>query len=134
MPATVNDEDLQTALEDTIRVDRRGVPGATEAVPTVLERYRHLREQPALRALYEAGEPLHEVPFSVTLDGQIVRGTIDCLVRGADGSVRVLEFKTGRVREEHARQAELYRRAVAAVLPDSSITVDVVYASDHAEA
>jgi hypothetical protein len=44
--------------------------------------------------------------------------------------VRILEFKTGRRRDEHQQQAELYRRAAAAVFPDASVAVDVVYAMD----
>ena len=56
-----------------------------------------------------------------------MRGAIDCLIRQADGSVLILEFKTGRQREEHQRQAELYRRAAAAVFPDAPVAVDVVY-------
>jgi RecB family exonuclease len=99
-----------------------------------IARFRALRGHSELRTEYEAGDVFHEVPFSFFADGCIVRGAIDCLIRRADGSVRILEFKTGRRREEHQRQAELYRRAAAAVFPDAPVAVDVVYAvnaTDH---
>ena len=38
----------------------------------------------------------------------IVRGSIDCLVIHPDGTVRVLEFKTGAPRPEHAHQLDIY--------------------------
>src|SRR6185503_20023200 len=99
-----------------------------ETTRDTIARFRALREHSELRSEYEASDVFHEVPFSFVADGCIVRGAIDCLIRRADGSVRILEFKTGRRREEHQRQAELYRRAAAAVFPDSPVTVDVVYA------
>jgi RecB family endonuclease NucS len=58
------------------------------------------------------------VPFSMLLAGEgpsrIVRGTIDCLVRHADGRITVVEFKTGRARDAHVRQLDLYVRAARA--------------------
>ena len=53
---------------------------------------------------------MFEVPFSAALENNvpIVRGTIDCVVEKPDGSILVVEFKTGRVRPTHQRQLDLY--------------------------
>jgi ATP-dependent helicase/nuclease subunit A len=93
--------------------------------------YRALCSMSDVRDLYHAGAPLHEVPFTMALDGQIVRGTIDCLVV-ADGAISVLEFKTGRARPEHAIQVELYGKAVQALYPGRRVDLRVIYLGEAA--
>jgi hypothetical protein len=44
--------------------------------------------------------------------------------------VTVLEFKTGRPRPEHQAQAELYRRAAAALFPEAAVDARVVYGGE----
>jgi ATP-dependent exoDNAse (exonuclease V) beta subunit len=131
MTAIVDDEALTSTAETLLRRERH-VEAATdpETIKETIARFRALREHGELRTDYETSDVFHEVPFSFFADGCIVRGAIDCLIRRADGSVRILEFKTGRRRDEHQRQVELYRRAAAAVFPEASVTVDVVYAMD----
>jgi ATP-dependent helicase/nuclease subunit A len=131
MTTIVDDGALASTVETLLRRERH-VEAATDLETTrdTIARFRALREQSELRTEYEASDVFHEVPFSFFADGCIVRGAIDCLIRRTDGSVRILEFKTGRRRDEHQRQAELYRRAAAAVFPDASVAVDVVYAMD----
>ena len=91
--------------------------------------YRAFVTNADVRAIYRSGEPLHEVPFSVAVDGHIVHGAIDCLVRG-ERTVTVLEFKTGRPGPEHELQAELYRRAAAALFPDATVDARLVYGAE----
>jgi RecB family exonuclease len=70
------------------------------------------------------------VPFSFEAlpgSGDLVRGVVDCLVVAADGSITVLEFKTGQTRGEHQIQAGLYGRAIAAILGAVSVSVEVLY-------
>jgi len=88
--------------------------------------YRALCSMTEVRDLYQAGVAPHEVPFTMTLDGDIVRGTIDCIVSAAD-SITVLEFKTGRERPEHARQVELYGKAVQAMHPQRRVNTRAIY-------
>jgi ATP-dependent exoDNAse (exonuclease V) beta subunit len=83
-----------------------------------------------LRALYLSGTAFHEVPFSLSIDNRVVRGTIDCLVRRANGDVAVLEFKTGRRRPEHAAQTALYQQAAQSLFPDSRVVTQLLYAAD----
>jgi ATP-dependent helicase/nuclease subunit A len=92
--------------------------------------YDALRSRPDVRELYSSGQSLHEVPFTMRLGGAIVRGTIDCLVRSAGGHVTVLEFKTGRPRPEHQRQAELYRLAAESVFPGAAVDTRLVYVGE----
>jgi ATP-dependent helicase/nuclease subunit A len=62
-----------------------------------------------------------EVPFSTSPEAgaAIVRGTIDCLVHKEDGSIVVVEFKTGRPRPIHQRQLDLYVEAARRLHPDA---------------
>jgi len=85
-----------------------------------------------VQTLLRAGEALHEVPFSLSRGGQILRGTIDCLVvRAPDGSdpaaVTVVEFKTGRKRAEHQQQLDVYVEAARALFPAASVDGVLVY-------
>jgi ATP-dependent exoDNAse (exonuclease V) beta subunit len=64
---------------------------------------------------------LYEVPFTLALPdaggAALVRGTIDCLVRQSGGRLTVVEFKTGRPRQSHRRQLDVYVRAARALFP-----------------
>ena len=62
--------------------------------------FRQISSRADVRELYRSGAAYHEVPFTMQVDGRIVRGTIDCLIASSD-RVTVLEFKTGRPRNEH---------------------------------
>jgi ATP-dependent exoDNAse (exonuclease V) beta subunit len=112
--------------DDTARSEV-GDPGAI--VEEAAAAYGALSRRPDVQALYRSGDALHEVPFTLMRNGRAIRGTIDCLVRSADGRMTVLEFKTGRPRPEDRAQAELYRQAVQAVFPHATVAVQVVYAS-----
>ena len=92
--------------------------------------YRAFSGHEELRALYLSGTAFHEVPFSLSIDDRIVRGTIDCLVQKSDGDVAVLEFKTGRRRPEHEAQAALYEQAAAALFPGCRVVTQLLYAAD----
>jgi RecB family exonuclease len=59
--------------------------------------------------------------------GCIVRGSIDCLVRHPDGSLVVIEFKTGRRRAEHQAQLDLYLAAVRGMFASSAVRGLLVY-------
>jgi len=82
-----------------------------------------------VRALYQAGRALHEVPFTMTMDGRIVRGTIDCVVETAPGALTLLEFKTGRERLEDRQQVQLYLQALRQLFAGAAIDARVVYAA-----
>ena len=56
-----------------------------------------------------------------------LRGNIDCLVRSQSGQVTVLEFKTGRRRQEHLEQIGLYRRAAGSLFPGLAVDALLVY-------
>ena len=91
--------------------------------------YRAICDRSDVRALYSAGERFHEVPFTMRADGMLLRGTIDCLIRTAPDRLTLLEFKTGRPREEHRLQLDLYRRAAGRLFPDAEIDTQLVYAA-----
>jgi ATP-dependent helicase/nuclease subunit A len=113
-------------VEESIAIaDRGALLGRAAAA------YRAFSRHQDLRALYLSGAAFHEVPFSLVVGDRIVRGTIDCLVRGADG-ITVLEFKTGRPRPEHRVQTDLYRQVAQALFPGSRVVTQLLYASEAA--
>ena len=97
-------------------------------IDTAVSVYRALGTDAAVRGLYLSGPALHEVPFTMRVDGRLLRGTVDCLIRTGTDRVTVLEFKTGRERPEHAAQVELYRRAIQQVFPECVVETRLVYA------
>jgi ATP-dependent helicase/nuclease subunit A len=126
----VDDGGIAAAVTECLRREHDTARVDPDVIRNVSARFRALRDGPELKSHYETGSVFHEVPFSFSMDGQIIRGAIDCLIRNADGSIRILEFKTGRRRDEHLRQAEIYRRAAEAIFADTIVTVDVLYALD----
>ncbi len=118
---------LASARELLQREERAELASDFNVLQDVVARFQSIRRHPRFKSTHETGEAYHEVPFTFVEDGEIVRGAIDCLIRHADGSVHVLEFKTGRARDEHTGQADVYRRAVASVFPGSRVSVEIVY-------
>jgi ATP-dependent helicase/nuclease subunit A len=101
------------------------------AVREAVARFVTIRSRPALARLLGSGARLHEVPFALRRDGEIVQGTIDTLVRhGSD--VTVIELKTGRRAPEHEAQLALYLEAARALFPPPARVDGVlVYADDE---
>jgi ATP-dependent exoDNAse (exonuclease V) beta subunit len=100
-----------------------------ELADNVLRAYGGLCSRPEIRAIYLSGDRFHEVPFTMWLDGVALRGTIDCVIRDAAGRVTLLEFKTGRPRDEHRLQLDLYRKAAERLFPGAPIDARLVYAT-----
>jgi ATP-dependent exoDNAse (exonuclease V) beta subunit len=92
--------------------------------------WARITSDPDVAELLASGERFFEVPFSSVQPGQpgrVLRGTIDCLVRRPDGSIVVLEFKTGARSPAHDAQLAVYLEAAAGLFPDAAVTGRVVY-------
>ena len=103
---------------------------ASDLAVDAIDAYRAICRRAEIRALYEGGDVWHEVPFTMEREGGRVRGTIDCLIRGVDGQMTVLEFKTGRPRDVHRAQLDLYRQAVERLFPDARVEARLIYAAE----
>jgi ATP-dependent helicase/nuclease subunit A len=118
-------------------IEKEDAAETTQMNQAVLEAcriYRGLTGRRDLRALFEGGEAFYEVPFVAGSDEGMVRGTIDCIIRrpsaGPSSSgdrITVLEFKTGRPRQEHHGQALFYKQAAERVFPGAVVEAWVVY-------
>jgi ATP-dependent helicase/nuclease subunit A len=109
----------RASLADLDTIERRAV-----------DAWSSILRQRELAQLLESGERLHELPFSTVLPEspeQVLRGTIDCLIRHHDGSVTVVEFKTGRPRAGHQAQLDIYVRAAREFFPQAAVTGRLVY-------
>jgi ATP-dependent helicase/nuclease subunit A len=126
---TMTPSDLVSAL---LRPDERAVATSErtriELTDDVVRVYRALCARPEVRSVYTAGDRFHEVPFTMRIEGAVLRGTIDCLVRLGPDRVAVLEFKTGAPRDEHRRQLEYYRGAATRLFPGATVDAHLVYA------
>ena len=76
--------------------------------------------RPDVKQALAGASRFYEVPFSLLAEARIVRGTIDCVVRKEDGSLLVVELKTGRPHDSHRRQLDVYLRAVRALYGTTS--------------
>jgi ATP-dependent helicase/nuclease subunit A len=97
------------------------------AAASALATWSRLRIQPDVMALLGMPDRYHEVPFSLREPTGILRGTIDCLIRKTDGSLVVLEFKTGKPRPAHQLQLDLYVAAAREMFPGSLVEGRLVY-------
>jgi ATP-dependent helicase/nuclease subunit A len=123
---------LAGAISDLLRREERAeLAWDAQAVEDVIGRFEALRANVRFRSNSADAEVFYEVPFTFQDGGQIIRGAIDCLIRHADGTIQILEFKTGRPREEHASQADVYRRAATAVFPGADVSVEILYPGEE---
>ncbi|MBA2302264.1 MAG: UvrD-helicase domain-containing protein [Acidobacteria bacterium] len=125
--------DDRAAAKALITPEERAVTADLERVLDVaLETWDRVRGRDDVTALMASADVLAEVPFSMRVrdDGRevILRGTIDCLAVRPDGSVSVLEFKTGGRRDAHARQLDLYVRAARELFPGRTVEGRLIYA------
>jgi ATP-dependent exoDNAse (exonuclease V) beta subunit len=107
--------------------------GVDAVIDEAVAAYASICARADVRELYAAGRALHEVPFTVAVDGRIVRGTVDCLVETAPDRFTLLEFKTGRPRPEHQAQLDLYLRALRQAFPAATIDARLIYTEKNAQ-
>jgi ATP-dependent helicase/nuclease subunit A len=110
--------------ERSLLADERAI------VAEALRAWRAIRMRADVSELLASGRRFHEVPFSfVDSSGSptVFRGTIDCLIQREDGSVVVVEFKTGAARQIDREQLEIYVRAATAIFPDASVEGRLIY-------
>jgi ATP-dependent helicase/nuclease subunit A len=111
--------------------ERASTENIDSAIAAGVAAWRAMRAREDVAAWMASGRLLHEVPFSMitTWNGSplVLRGTIDCLIQKDDGSIVILEFKTGRPRVSHQRQLDLYIEAARALFPGVAVEGRLVY-------
>jgi hypothetical protein len=128
----------ESSLDEVAEVARRKLHPDEIAVTDVAlvtrraaQAWQSVRRRPEVNRLFHETERRHEVPFSLRLPDQpdrIVHGSIDCLVRGSDGTVTVVEFKTGQPRPDHEAQLSVYVQAARQLFPGARVEGLLVYA------
>ncbi|MEO8074693.1 MAG: UvrD-helicase domain-containing protein [Acidobacteriota bacterium] len=136
------DDEQAAYARGLLKDDERGAVAEVDAaVAAAVSAWRRLRARGDVAALFAGGRRLHEVPFSYVAEsplpkdvsrpeGIILRGTIDCLIQKEDGSIVVVEFKTGRPRPGHRRQLDLYVDAARNLFRGAAVEGRLIYA-DH---
>jgi ATP-dependent exoDNAse (exonuclease V) beta subunit len=122
---------LAQRIQGLLRADERAATADVAAlVARVAETFTRARRNAELTAALASGTAELETPFSmVDRDlGCIVRGVIDCLVTRPDGSMVVIEVKTGRSRPQDRAQLEAYVAFARALRPGADATGLLVYA------
>ena len=143
-----SDRDQLVHARNLLRAEERAaVPDVELTVRTATAMAERITARDDVRSLLGGGQRLYEVPFSLRAahpspsadadrQGQagletgslILRGTIDCLVVREDGSVLVLEIKTGVPRPSHQQQLDIYLAAARALFPAVPVTGQLIYA------
>ena len=124
--------ELTRHVQGLLRPEERALlaePG--EAAAAAIDAWQAMMHRPELAALLDTAEAFSEVPFSLlddTVDPpKVLRGAIDLLVRREDGSIVVVELKTGRPQPVHRRQLDLYVKAARAMFSGVPVEGLVVY-------
>ena len=124
-------EQVATLAARLIRPEERATAAdASASVARAVDAWSSMTRQPRLAELLASGERMHELPFSYAhadSPSRVLRGTIDCLLRRPDGSLTVIEFKTGAEAAAHQAQLDLYVRAVRAMFPGAPVAGVLVY-------
>jgi ATP-dependent exoDNAse (exonuclease V) beta subunit len=131
LPASATTEDFACLAEKLLRPDERATAADVRtSVAKAIDAWTRMTRQPDVAALLASGERLHELTFSLVdpnPPSRVLRGTIDCLIRRPDGSIIVVEFKTGAPAPTHDAQIDAYVRAAKAMFPDAAVSGRVVY-------
>ncbi|MDQ3346676.1 MAG: UvrD-helicase domain-containing protein [Acidobacteriota bacterium] len=127
-------------VQELLHADERtGLVDADATVQAALDAYQRMRRRQDVHMLLASGQRQYEVPSSMRMppDPQpaavaatspvILRGVIDCVIVCVDGSVVVLEFKTGRPRRSHERQLDTYVHAARSLFPEATVRGQLVY-------
>jgi RecB family exonuclease len=110
--------------------ERAGASDLDALIAEAVRAWRSVRVRDEIVSLMREGLCLHEVPFSMRVEAtsSVIRGVIDCLVRRPDGSVVVLELKTGTRQPDHEQQLATYVSAARALFPGSPVDGLLLYA------
>jgi ATP-dependent helicase/nuclease subunit A len=90
--------------------DRRQLDDAVRQARQLLRRFR---SHPLFTEMDRADRRLHEVPYSLVVDGQVESGIIDALYQ-RDGLWTIVEFKTDRVKDRSELERVLVDEGYAA--------------------
>jgi ATP-dependent exoDNAse (exonuclease V) beta subunit len=133
LPAPAGTEEFARLAEKLLRPEERATATSPRgSVAKAVDAWLSMARQPDVASLLESGERLHELTFSLVAaaePGRVLRGTIDCLIRKPDGSIVVVEFKTGAVSATHEAQLDIYLHAARAMYPHAKVTGLLVYPS-----
>jgi hypothetical protein len=125
-------DDLARARRLLTASERASTDHLDDIVVEAVTAWRRLRSRKDVATLLAGDRLIHEVPFSMSIrsDGEsvVLRGVIDCLVQKNDGSILVIEFKTGHPRPSHQHQLDVYVEAAMAIYSGARIEGRLVYA------
>jgi ATP-dependent helicase/nuclease subunit A len=131
VPGATSDAPIGELAQRLLRPEERvAAVDAGAAVRRAAAVWESMKRQPEVAAVLASGDRIHEVPFSLVTCGQparVTRGTIDCLVRRPDGSIVIVEFKTGRPTPSHQAQLDVYVQAACVMYPDVPVSGLLVY-------
>ena len=108
--------------------DPGAIPRVTVAQP--LPGRTPMAAPPEVARLLESGECIRQLEFSYLTGGQserVIRGTIDCLIRQSDGSIVVIDLKTGGPSPGDAADLDLSVRAARELFPGVPVSGRVLY-------
>jgi len=131
-----NDGELASLARALVREDEQpAVPDMEAFAARAAAVFARLWATPALRSLLDGAECLYEVPVSFVGPAPgagaaqtVLRGVIDCLAVRPDGSVVVVDFKTGARRRSDRRQLNAYVDAARLLFPGAPVEGLLVYA------
>jgi len=128
------DDEVLARVRALVRAEERAVVEDLESVvAAAVSIWRSMRERADLVELFKGATITSEVPFSMRVTNgarvEIVRGTIDSIVQRPDGTVTVLEFKTGTPESADQAQLDLYVRAAAVLFPAAAVTGRLIYSA-----
>jgi ATP-dependent exoDNAse (exonuclease V) beta subunit len=127
------DDDARASALDALLTadDRAAIDNVDAFLREAARRLGRLRSHPALADVFATPSAIdwicHEVPITLRTQREIVRGTIDCVVGRADGTIDVFEFKTGHAHPSHDLQLSLYVDGIRALYPGVAVSGRLIY-------
>lgn len=115
----IADEEALDAPTEHVEVSR---------IEQLRARYNEMGYPDRRLANLDSGEPMAEVPFVLKLGDVLVKGRIDAVYRGEDGSLEIVDFKTGlQFETPDIDQLIVYAGALAELGLDTSSPITLTY-------
>lgn len=102
-------------LAEEEALDEASLPPDQATVDLLQANFRRLGFEQRTPLELSTGEPATELPFTLKVGDTIIRGRIDAVYDDDEGTLEIVDFKTGETQERTFGQLKLYAEALAAL-------------------
>ncbi len=102
-------------LAEEEAMDEASLPPDRATVALLKANFKQMGFESRRPVILDSGEPATELPFTLKVGDDLIRGRIDAVYETEGGGIEIVDFKTGEVPESGFGQLQLYAEALYAL-------------------